>query len=329
MYIGDLGRISYQIDSLHPRKLEYTLEKKHLHKENWNFTPIDILTVGDSFSNADTGGKNPYYQDYIATIYNKKVLNLQRLSESWNSMELLIALYNSGWLERYKPKYVILEAVERFALDAHAKEMNWNITLDGSDDSIVADLKTKDSYIPSLTFINTANYKFIYYSLLYKISKNGYKRIPKIQLKHHFFSSKKYSNFLLVTHEDIKNRSTESEERINLLNNNLNKLAGLLQRLNIKLIYMPAVDKYDLYYDFMVDNSFPKNYFFDLLRTTTKNYYFIDTKAILVQALNQKQKDIFYADDTHWSYKASAIITNHKSFQNYFHTQESLKHNAN
>ncbi|MEJ2414982.1 MAG: hypothetical protein P8Y22_06930, partial [Sulfurimonas sp.] len=28
MYIGDLGRMSYQVDSLFPRKLEYTLPKR-------------------------------------------------------------------------------------------------------------------------------------------------------------------------------------------------------------------------------------------------------------------------------------------------------------
>lgn len=316
MYVGDLGRVSYQLDSLHPRKLEYTLEKRHLHKENWNFEQVDILTVGDSFSNADTGGLNPYYQDYLSTFYDKKVLNLQRFSEELNSMELLIALYNSGWLERYKPKYIILEAVERFALNAHAKEIDWDKTLQVEDDSIIANLKIKDSHIPSLTFINTANYKFIRYALQYKFSKNGYKRIPRLRLSHPFFSPKKYANYLLITQEDIKNKSAEDELRVTSLNKNLNKLADMLSKLDIKLFYMPAVDKYDLYYDFIIENPYQKNYFFDLLRNEEKNYSFIDTKAILLKALNNGEQDIFYADDTHWSYRASELIVKSSIFRN-------------
>ena len=317
LYIGDLARVSYQVDALHPRKLEYTLEKKHLNAHNYNTKQLDILSVGDSFSNADTGGLNPYYQDYIATIYNQNILNLKRNSEELNSLELLIGLYNNGWLEKHKPKYIILQMVERFAIETHAKDFNWNFVLD-KDKEIIADYKTKDSYIPELNFINTANYKFILYSLKYNFTKKGHKYYPKLQLKKNFFSSKTYSNSLLISYEDIKYASTSDDSRIKKLNSNLNKLAKLLKSLDIKLIYMPAVDKYDLYYDFIDNNPFAKNYFFNLLEQEHKNYIFINTKEILLKSLRNGEVDIFYADDTHWSYKASEKLISDESFQRIF-----------
>ena len=315
LYIGDLGRVSYQLDSLHPRKLEYTLEKRHLHRENWNFEQVDILTVGDSFSNADTGGLNPYYQDYLATFYDKKVLNLQRFSDKSNSMQLLISLYNSGWLERYKPKYIVLEAVERFSLEMHSTPMDWDATLKGLDNSILADFKTTNSYIPELSFINTANYNFILYSLEYKFLKVGHKWIPRLKLNQPLFTPENYKDFLLFTNEDIRNHTKQDDKRVHLLNENLNRLSKLLQTLDIKLFYMIASDKYDLYYDFIVDNPYPKNYLFDLLRETPKEYYFVDTKTILLEALKRGEKDIYYADDTHWSYRASEIISQDSIFK--------------
>ena len=314
LYVGDLGRVSYQIDSLHPRKLEYTLPKKHFNANNWHGEKIDIITVGDSFSNADMGGRNPYYQDYLATFYNKNILNLHRNSEELNSLELLIGLYNNGWLKKYKPKFVILQMVERFSIEAHAKDIDWKFTIDPTQ-SIIADLKTKDSHIPQLKLINTANYKFLLYTLKYKFSKRGYKYYPKLSLNQHFFSQKHYSDNLLFHFEDVKYANAINDSRIDKLNKNLNKLAKLLKTLDIQLFYMPAVDKYDLYYDYIKNNPFPQNHYFNLLEKQEKEYILINTKTILLEALKDGEIDIFYADDTHWSYKASEKIATNEVFQ--------------
>jgi len=317
-YVGDLGRVSYQLSSLHPRNIEFNLEKKHFNASNWNEEKIDMVTVGDSFSNADTGGLNPYYQDYIASIYDINVLNLKRISSELNSFELIIALYNSGWLQKYKPKYVLLQSVQRFSLNVHAIDFDWDITLP-PEISILADQKTTNTAIPKPSIINTANYNFLKYSFLYNFTQNGYKKIPKLNLSKQFFSPAGFESFLLITHEDIKNLSPQNDTRVQKLNNNLNKLANLLSNLDIALIYMPAVDKYDLYYDFIINNPYPKNFYFDLLRREDKQYIFIDTKEILQQKLYLGEIDIFYADDTHWSYKASESIVNSSTFKELFY----------
>ena len=74
LYVGDLGRMSYQVNSLVPRALVYTLPKKHLGSGEWRGQKVHMLTLGDSFSNADTGGENPYYQDYLASYYDLTIL---------------------------------------------------------------------------------------------------------------------------------------------------------------------------------------------------------------------------------------------------------------
>lgn len=108
------------------------------------------------------------------------------------------------------------------------------------------------------------------------------------------------------------NRKGNARTYVNLLSTflNFNHLSDKLKNINIELFLMPAVDKYDLYYPFIKNNYFNENDLFKYLRNVNKNYYLIDTKKILEEELLKNEVDIFYADDTHWSYKASEAIAN-------------------
>lgn len=315
LYVGDIGRMSYQIDSLFPRKLEYTLERKLLNHNEYKDEKIDVLTTGDSFSNAATGGLNPYYQDYLATKYNKKILNVVKLKNHEHDLfELIIVLYNNGWLKEHKPEMIIVESSERAVYTRFAKEFDFSSKyLDIS--SMIVNAKKEDSYIPELLFINTANYKVLYYTLKYNFFTRASKSVVKVNLSKDLFTTKRYANKLLFHYDDIKMMENNSK-KIKQINDNFNKLAILLKSIGIKLVFMPAVDKYDLYSDFVTDNKYPKNKFFDIIRPLKKDYYFVDTKKILLPLLKDGVKDVYYSDDTHWSYKASDMITDDFVFKN-------------
>ena len=51
-----------------------------------------------------------------------------------------------------------------------------------------------------------------------------------------------------------------------------------------------------------------------VVRGLKKEYTFIDTKAIIKQLIDDNEKDVYYPDDTHWSYKASAKIFEETKF---------------
>jgi hypothetical protein len=46
-----------------------------------------------------------------------------------------------------------------------------------------------------------------------------------------------------------------------------------------------------------------------------KDYIFIDTKQILQTFLEKDIKDIYYPDDSHWSYKAIEAVTHTKIYK--------------
>ena len=83
----------------------------------------------------------------------------------------------------------------------------------------------------------------------------------------------------------------------------------------ISLYFMPCVDKYTLYNDYIPDNPYPRSILFEVLRELPRNYELIDSKKILREALANGEKDVFYSDDTHWSRKASKRIFERVEFR--------------
>jgi len=308
LYVGDLARIGYQLDSLQIRKTEVTLPKLHIQAPTWDNEKVDVLTIGDSFSIGGGGGLNPFYQDYIATNYNLSVMNLDRLPQLDDYMENIIVWNNSGLLDVIKPKVIILETIERSALDRYSHEMNWeqNVSLPLIYDAMRQQDRTGSQVI---LMINTANYKYFIYNLMYKFSHNAlnYSTVYRFKLDEALFTAKA-NHTLLSYDQDITSLGLVNEENVQKMNTNLNRLADMLAKKGIRLIFMPVVDKYDLYYDHLVKKPTERNRFFDILAPLPKRYYFVNTKAELQKLVDHKVKDVFHADDSHWTYRASEQV---------------------
>lgn len=317
--VGDLARIGYQIPSVHLRVRTNTLPKKHIEFSEWKGEKIDILTVGDSFSNGGGGGKNRYYQDFIASHNNYTIMNINPSLFGENYLKATAALLSSGLLEKINPKAVLIESVGRYTLGRFSKPIQWDQNF--SQDQLFNDLKKGQwgdgkPQKEDLSFISTANYKLPLYNLYYQFTPNafGYSNAYKLPLSKPMFTVKAASTLLVFEH-DITSLGGVTREAVASMNENFNHLANLLATKNIQLIFMIAVDKYDLYEPYIAHNPYGKNPLFDLLRPMKKNYIFIDTKAILSPYIDKGRKDIFYADDTHWGNTASEIIVNTHPFQ--------------
>jgi len=311
--VGDLGRLSYQFKSLYPRPTNTTtLEIKHVEFSNWDGEQYDVLTIGDSFSNGFAMGENPYYQDYISTNHRLRTLNYPYNFGIENPIEIILELLHNKTLDKIKPKIIIIESVERHAVERFSKPIDWNHTHSIRDTSYVIKQLNKDP--STISIINNANYKFVLYSLLYKFQSTptALNNVYKVELNQKLFSSED-SRSLLFSALDITNLSNTTQSNIDKLNTNFNILAQILQKNNISLIFLPAVDKYNLYSPYIHNNYFKQSVFFEKLRPKDKDYYFVDTKNIL-QPLLPLVKDLYYPDDTHWSNIAAKSIVDQIDF---------------
>ncbi len=308
--IGDLGRMSYKLDSLSPRKDINTFKEKHIRSSDWDGKEIDILTIGDSFSNGASSGKNRFYQDYLVNKFNLKVLNIQNIKPANNYLESIYLLLNTKVLEKMEPKVIILESTEYQLFNRFSNNINSDILKNKSE---VIEYILKNNYPdkkPEISFINNLNYNAFLYNILYSYSDNAFSSKSYItKLNKSLFSSSDDKS-LLFYKKTIKYNKSINNEKIVSLNHNLNNLAIILKKKNIDLYFMPAVDKYNLYSKYIINKKYGESTFFEQLRLLKKDYKLIDTKKILEVEIDKGIKDIFYSDDTHWSYKASKAIVN-------------------
>lgn len=86
---------------------------------------IPVLTMGDSISRGRGGGVNNYWQDFLSTRINKTVGFIPELSDN-NMLRDAILLHNSGFLKKYKVKYLIIQTGESNAIRRFIQETDFN-----------------------------------------------------------------------------------------------------------------------------------------------------------------------------------------------------------
>lgn len=312
---GDLSRIGYVSEAAELKSASVDLPKRHIEGTDFSGGNIDVLVIGDSFSNGGGRDRNPFYQDYIATVNGYDVLNIQPY-KNHTPLTTIYILMNSGWLDKYKPRFVLVESVGRYSVLNLGGTIGVNKTdFIGNIERFYREAKYENEFEPGdIAFINTGNIKYFFYRLLYLFSDHAYySQVYKKKLNTPLFS-KGDGRTLLFYYEDLKAISFMREEYIRRMNYNLNALASRLRQMGIALVFLPAVDKYDLYSDYIADNPYPRSVFFERLRALEKGYFMIDTKGILAEELKRGEKDIFAPDDSHWTWKASKKIFESFSF---------------
>jgi hypothetical protein len=302
-YNGGLDRMAYVIGSKHYRKPGNTLPRRHIENKDYHGQHIDVLTIGDSFSNSKDNGRDPLYQSWIASLHNLTVLNIQLLPDA-NPLSDVVILLNSGYLDKHKPRFIIVETVERNGVTSFYKKIDLQVSMPLHEVEEYYKHAEFNPHPPEYGFVNTGNFKFILNSILYRFSDHAFFSGVYIRDLNTPLFSVKNDRKLLFYHDDIKRIPLATKENMQALNDNFNAVAGLLRKKGITLYFMPAADKYNMYSDYIVNNPYPKSVFFELLRPLPKQYVLVDTKAILSQEIKKGEKDIYYADDTHWSWKA-------------------------
>lgn len=306
-----LGKISYPENYREQFIFDFQQQKAYT-----DFSEIDLVAphnfnvfaIGDSFSDQGVIG----YQNYLSSYHDKTVLNFDFLNfykyEDYNPVRFLKSIMNDSILSRIKIKYIILEVAERIFISRQFQsEPHSNLSL--------TDLVGMKRDIPKIdnnnkrkisTYLNDVK-RFYAYNLGYWFSNLPFdSKVYKMKLSKSLFST--HDNEILLYYQDITNLKDVNKDNIKHLNADLNEIARKLKANDIQLIVMPCVDKYDLYYDYIVDNPYRKNLFFNYLSEEKREYLYVDTKALLRPYLKKGVKDLYFADDSHWSPKAAKII---------------------
>lgn len=311
--MGSLNRMG-NIITTSPLTAEKEYSKHHTEFKDYiiseNKESFDLITIGDSFSN---GGGYAYYQDYLEDRYGIKCLNIRFKNYC---LEDLYVLIQSGMLDEVKPKAIILEKVERGVQnELGKKEINPKANTHIEAKGIIrrSFMKKTAKSVSTGIFppvMMNANQNFII-SMILRITDHE-RLSPEvyiIELKQNFFTNPGYERTLLYYYVDLD--YLNNPLNASMVNHNLNNAAKILREKNIQLIFFAGVDKYDLYYPYIINhNGRPENNFFpEMRKVSPKEYVFIDTMKILREALERGEQDIYWLGDTHWSWKGAELIS--------------------
>jgi hypothetical protein len=309
---GDLIRVGYIIDKVDYRNIfKEELERRNFYTEvssiNLNSPKkYTVLTIGDSFSEQKGFG----YKNYLAQKSTISVLHLDRFL-SGNPIQTLYGFLNSNVLDKIKVNYIILQSVEReFVTRGKTVDPTKKIGLEWINNRIkehrdsLKETKTKDE------FLGNRMIKFPLQNIRYLLDDNAYDSDTyQVKTKENLFSVK--TNNLLFLSTDLSNVKVNNDLKFQAkLNATLNDLSKKLSMRGIKLIVLPSPDKFDFYYDYIINNKkYPRPLFFERFEEYPKQYVYINSKKILKQH-EKCQKDLYFYDDSHWSPWSSKILAN-------------------
>lgn len=264
----------------------------------------DVLVIGDSFSHGGGVGKVGDYVNYLAHDGGLRVTVFTPQDPTLASpLQLAYDVLNLGSIDSSRVRNLVVQEVERYIVDRHNAFVTSHKSIplppeQPVEDEDEADAKDTPSAGPLMRVKD-----YIFYHLF------GANPIYKAQLSRPLFGGKE-PTMLYFYNEDVKNGiqiPTESQQRIR---ENYRLLIDKAREKGINLVILIACDKYDLYQDDIVDNSYPaKTLNEDIMQWMAGDTScFVFSKQVLHPLVEQGIKDVYLFNDTHWSPSSSRII---------------------
>lgn len=315
---GDLNRMGsmFFIPSKTPQ-----YKPKEKHKEFYYYLAegsneqFDVLTIGDSFSN---GGAGAYYEDYLVSNYSLKVINVPQ--GDYDALTIYYMLKKFGYINRINPKFIIIETAARFVGQRYGKltMVVPNLSKNNFDNMILRNKyqegnmeKDRNELFPQFMMkadVEYINNKAKAYRSDYRLSSTT----DYADIESDLFTNPSRTRTLFFYDGDFN--YLRKSINVDMINKNMNDAAMDMRKDGIQMVFMICVDKFDLYYPYLNDSAkarWSENTLLEELDALPKEYIFVNTKKILRPLLARNVKDVYWQDDTHWSWKAfQAVVDN-------------------
>lgn len=293
---GDLGNLALipfgteYIQAIGEKEMKDTLFTKVNHTEELRNIHVDVLTVGDSFSQQGSAGYQNYMPGEGLTVANC------RRSLYENPMQYASNILDWGVIDSTNTSVLVVEVAER----------DFALSVDRFNESKVevpepmAAVDNEERNPNKWSLLRARDY------VLYRLA--GRSPVYELDLNRDFFSSREPRK-LYFYDCDIKNGVTIDEAVVPKMKKVYDLLTQKANERGIKLLMMMAVDKYDLYQDYIVDNPYPpKRVNEDVRQILGDIPEVMLCKDCLLSLIERGEKDVFLFDNTHWSYKGSEAV---------------------
>ena len=292
--LGSLALIPFGVEysqSLKKYELKDTLFIKVNHTEELRNIHVNVLTVGDSFSQQGSAGYQTYMPGEGITVANCR----RSLYES--PIQYASNILDWGVVDSTNIDVLVVEVVERdFALSiGNFKESKVEVPEPESTSDKEERNANEWSLLRARDFI------------LYRFA--GRSPVYQVTLDKDYFNSKEPRS-LYFYYVDVANGLTIDEALRPKVKEVFDLLTHKAHERGIKLMLMMPVDKYDLYQDYIVDNPYPhpKRINEDVREILGDIPEVMLCKDYLLPLLASGEKDVFLFDNSHWSWKGSQAV---------------------
>ena len=293
--LGNLALIPFWAEygqMIEEHEMKDTLFIKVNKTEDLRNVHVNVLTVGDSFSQQEHAGYQNYMPGEGITVANcKRSLYDNPIQYAYNILDW-------GAVDSTNIDVMVVEVGERdFAIrvdnfSVDKVEVPEPESPDDDDDRFNAN---QWSLLRARDFV------------LYRFA--GRSPVDVVDLSKDFFGGKEPRKLYFYC-ADIINGMTIDESIRPKVKEVYDVLTRKAHERGVSLIFMLPVDKYDLYQDYIVDNPYahPKRINEDVLELLGDIPEVMLSKFYLKPLIDNGEKDIFLFDNSHWSYKASEVV---------------------
>ena len=293
---GDIGRLA-----IIPFGHEYDRElAKHYFTERMYTTvtdlnvlkqcQADVVTVGDSFSDRAEDA----YQNYL-TDRGLKVVNCQR-KMFYNPVTFAYEIMDLDIIDSTRTPILVVEIGER-AIDLFMCDFDPKPMLQ----QMFTEKKKLQGKSPNKWSLSRLRDYVAYHS--------GFMTPPilELTLDKDYFSTDDPRRLYFYSDDIIEMGINPSHEA--KIKKTYQALMDKADEKGIRLLFVIAVDKYDLYQKHIVDNPYPpKHVIEDMQRLFNDDPRILLCKDFLQPMVDRGEKDVFLYNDTHWSYKAAKVV---------------------
>ena len=302
--IGSLGKIPFGKDYESEFSKEfpgYMVCITDTSKALMQDSSIHVGIIGDSFSHRGNTG----FVNFTGKYLNEKVafFDWDWPNPNYDPTLTLIGLLNSDYFKGTSINTLVLSVVERnFVPNILGADLNYsknNLRFHHGDNNGKKHSENNKKK-------KKVNEKSLQEARNYLLLRFGYKsRIGKEKLSKDLFTLRPHDLFY---YSYDTNRQTITKQEQKTIKEKLLALRGLAESKGIRLLILMPVDKYDLYEPYIVGKKHPKIETCEIVRTLADTSYLILAKPYLREMLAKGEKDVFLANDTHWSYKAADVM---------------------
>lgn len=293
---GELGRLGKM--QFAPEKMNVDVQHKFYtdidNLQQLADTAVDVLTLGDSFSQQGLGS----YENFIA-MQGYSVVNLHAVQ---NMFQTAYDMMKLGIVDSTHVKTIVVECVERYLANRVTTLRTDNKTVSFSP------IGRRNGTGDETAGIKPSNEWSLLEARNYLMLRFGFPEpVKHCTLTQPMFAGNRGKE-LYFYYEDL-NSFTMSQEQKQLAAHNITSINHMADSLGINIVYLICPDKYDIYQDLIVDNPYPrKTVNEDFAACHPARERLLLGKDVLMPFVKKGVKEIFHLSSTHWSYASAQAV---------------------